>query len=238
MPPTPMRFQDRTEAGRLLAERLAASSIPSPFVVAGIPRGGVIVAQPVAARLGAPLTVVHARKLTLDPASGLALGAVDQDGQVFINSAVAPSLNLDPGVLDAAEARARAEIRRQKELYRARPIADFLPGHAVVLVDDGLATGLTMRAAVAYVRRLGAKAVYVATPCASSGAAHRFRDETEGFVSLVVDPWFVAVSSYYNLYPSVSDQEVAAVLGRMEGTADREKRAHSREGEMPCPPHS
>ena len=215
MPPTPMRFQDRTEAGRLLAERLAASSLPSPLVVAGIPRGGVIVAQPVAARLGAPLAVVHARKLTLDPASGMALGAVGEDDEVFINSAVAPSLNLNPGVLDAALARARAGIRRQREIYRARPIAEFLPGHTVVLVDDGLSTGLTMRAAVAYVRRLGVEAVYVATPCASSGAARRFRDEADGFVSLVVDPWFVAVRSYYNWYPSISDQEVAAVLGQM-----------------------
>ena len=108
MPPTPTRFQDRTEAGQLLAERLAASSILSPFVVAGIPRGGVLVAHPVALRLGAPLTVVHARKLTLDPASGLSLGAVDEDGEVLINCAVAPSLNLNPGVLEAAEARAAA----------------------------------------------------------------------------------------------------------------------------------
>jgi predicted phosphoribosyltransferase len=222
-----MRFQDRTEAGRLLAERLAASSLPSPFVVAGIPRGGVLVAQPVAAHFGAPLTVVHARKLTLDPASGLSLGAVDEDGEVLINSAVAPSLNLNPGVLEAAEARARDGIRRQKDTYRARPIAEFLPRHAVVLVDDGLTTGLTMRAAVAYVRRLGARAVIVATPCASSGAARRFREEADGFVSLAVDPWFVALRSYYNYFPSVSDQEVAAALRQLEEAAAGESRAHT-----------
>jgi predicted phosphoribosyltransferase len=212
-----MRFQDRTEAGRLLAARLAASSIPSPFVVAGIPRGGVLVAQPVAAILGAPLSIVHARKLTFDPASGMSLGAVDENGEVLINSAVAPSLNLNPGVLEGAEARARAGIRRQKELYRARPIAGFFPAHAVVLVDDGLATGLTMGAAVAYVRRLGARAVTVAIPCASSGAARRIKGLADGFVSLVVDPQFVEVSSYYNVFPSISDQEVAAVLAQMEG---------------------
>lgn len=217
MPSRSMRFLDRGEAGRLLAERLAAISTPSPCVVAGIPRGGVLVAAPVAERLGAPLTVAYARKVTPYPGSELAIGAVDEDGEVLLNPAVAPALHATENDLAESRERSLAEIRRQQEAYTATPLERLLPGHGVVLVDDGLATGLTMQAAVNFVRRHGASQVVVATPCSSAGAVRRFRKVADLFVSLIVDPDFIAVGSYYLSFPSVSDQEIAAALKHAQG---------------------
>ncbi len=212
MPSRPMRFLDRGEAGQLLAERVAALSIPSPCVVAGIPRGGVLVAAPVAERLCAPLAVAYARKVTPYAGSELAIGAVDEDGEVLLDPAWAPALRLSAENLEEARDRALAEIRRQQEQNPSASLAQMLPGRAVVLVDDGLATGLTMQSAVNFARRHGASHVTVATPCASAAAARRFRKATESFVSLIVDRDFIAVGSYYLLFPTISDHEVAAAL--------------------------
>jgi predicted phosphoribosyltransferase/dienelactone hydrolase len=204
-------FQDRTEAGRALAARLAPL-VTGPCVVAPIPRGGVMVALPIVERLRAPVAMVYARKLSAPMAPELAFGAIDEDGQVVIDEATVALLGLRPGAVEEIRKRVAAEIRRRMALYRVPPLAEFLPGRAVVLVDDGLATGLTMRAAVACARRHGATEITVAVPCASEQAVEVFRREADRVVSLVVDPEFVAVGAYYVDFSPVSDEQVCAML--------------------------
>jgi putative phosphoribosyl transferase len=206
-------FHDRAQAGRALAARLGPL-IPPPCVVAGIPRGGVVVALPVAERLHAPLTVAYARKLAAPLAPELAFGAMDEDGEAILDVATMRVFRLGPADLAEARETVRREIERRIALYQAPPLAAFLPGSVVVLVDDGLATGLTMRAALDYARRHGAREVTVAAPCASAEAAARFQREADRFVSLIVDPGFQAVGQYYAVFSQVSDQEVLAMLRR------------------------
>jgi predicted phosphoribosyltransferase len=210
-----MMFLDRTEAGRALAGALV-SLISSPAVVAAIPRGGVVVALPIVERLCAPLTVVYARKLTAPVAPELAFGALDEDGDMLIEDTIVAQLRLGSRDIEQAKAKTWAEIQRRITLYGVPPLATYLPGSTVVLVDDGLATGLTMRAAVGYARRHGARAITVATPCASAEAAERFRQEADRFVGLVVDRDFFAVGAYYVDFPQVSDEEVVAILAEAQ----------------------
>jgi predicted phosphoribosyltransferase len=204
-------FQDRTEAGELLAAELAPL-ISRPAVVAAIPRGGVAVALPIATALELPLTVVYARKLTSPVAPELAFGALDEDGEMLIEENIVRLLGLRPQDVEEAKTKTAAEIRRRMARYGVPPLAHYLPACQVVLVDDGLATGLTMRAALAYARRHGARTIVVAAPCASASAAQRFRREADHFVSLIVDESFAAVGAYYVDFPQVSDEEVLSML--------------------------
>jgi len=206
-------FANREAAGRALAERLAPL-VGAPCVVAGIPRGGVAVALPVAERLGAPLAAVFAHKLSAPFAPELAFGAIDEDGEAILDAATVAVLGLAPEDVEMAKAGERRAIERRIARYGAPALAPLLPGRAAVLVDDGLATGLTMRAALAYVRRHGAREVTVATPVASGEAAARFAREADRFVSLVVDDAFRAVGEYYADFAPVPDQAVVAMLAR------------------------
>jgi predicted phosphoribosyltransferase/dienelactone hydrolase len=204
-------FADRTEAGRALAARLVDVVRP-PCVVAAIPRGGVPVAVPIAERLGAPLTVVYARKLTAPVAPELAFGAVDEDGQETLDPTSVSALDLPREEVAAAHLRVLAEIRQRMALYGVPPLSRYLPGRSVVLVDDGLATGMTMQAAVGYARRHGARDITLAVPCASARAVRRFQGRVDRLVSLVTDEDFRAVREYYRVFPVVADEEVKVML--------------------------
>ncbi len=206
-------FRNREEAGGLLAQAVAPL-VTHPCVVAAIPRGGVAVALPIVERLGAPLTVIYARKLTAPIAPELAFGALDEDGQTIMDEEIVSGLELSPAEVESAKRRVAAEIARRMTLYRVPPLATFLPGAGVVLVDDGLATGLTMRAAVAYARRHNARDVTVAVPCASSSAARRIEPDIDRLVSLVTDEAFMAVGAYYDDFSPVPDAKVVAMLER------------------------
>jgi putative phosphoribosyl transferase len=212
--PTPARpFQDRTAAGERLAARLQ-TLLARPSVIAAIPRGGVAVALPIVERLKRPLAIVHACKLTTAAAPEVAFGALDEDGRATIDSAAVARLQVGADDIASITARVEAEMRRRAVLYKARPLAEYLPGPDVVLVDDGLATGLTMRAAVHYVRRLGAREVTVAVPCASEAAAARFRDDADRFVSLIVGDVLGAVGGYYADFAKLTDEQVCAMIAR------------------------
>ncbi|MBI3456937.1 MAG: alpha/beta fold hydrolase [Candidatus Rokubacteria bacterium] len=206
-------FRDRTEAGRALAAALAPLIVP-PCVVAAIPRGGVAVALPIVERLRVPLTIVYARKLSAPLAPELAFGALDEDGQMTLDPATVAWLKLGPEDIRRAKAAVWAEIQRGMSLYGVVPLAGYLPGSTVVLADDGLATGLTMRAALLYARRRGAREVIVATPCAAAETAEHFRRAADRFVALTVDAEFSAVGGYYRDFSPVSDDQVLAILAR------------------------
>src|SRR3989337_203530 len=138
-----MTFRDRVDAGRKLAEALVPFLKP-PCVIAGIPRGGVAVALPIVERFRAPLTVVYARKLTAPIAPEFAFGAIDEDGQAIVDGRSVAMLGLPPADVEKAKERVAKEIQRRMATYGVPPLATHLPGAAVVLVDDGLATGRTL----------------------------------------------------------------------------------------------
>jgi predicted phosphoribosyltransferase len=209
-----MRFQDRAHAGRELA-RLLKDAIPQPCVVGAVPRGGVAVGLPVAETLEAPLVVVNAHKLTAPIAPEFAFGAIDEDGEVLLDRASVLDLGLDADDVERARQRAWEQMRPRIERPREGRLASWLP-RAVVLVDDGLATGLTMQAGVRYARRNGATEITVAVPCSSREAAQRMRLDVERFVCPVVDPRFVAVGHYYVDFSQLSDGEMAALLARAD----------------------
>lgn len=205
------RYANREHAGRVLAGKLPDLG-NGPFIVVGIPRGGVVVAAPIADRLHCPLTLTFARKIALAIAPELAVGAMDEDGHVIVDHSQMIRIGGRPEDLALARDQAGREIRRQRAAFHSPRIEEFLTHSTVVLVDDGLATGYTMRAALAHARRHGARNVVVAVPCASRLAAETIRREADEFVCPMVDTAFGAVGTYYAEFPSVTDEEVASIL--------------------------
>lgn len=213
-----MTFADRRAAGQALAThlathlgpRLAASGDRADIVVLGLVRGGVPVAAEVAMRLGAPLDVLVVRKLGVPWAPELAFGALGPHGVRVLNTAIADTL--DPAGIAAVIRHESAELRRRERRYRAgQPDLD-LTGGVAILVDDGLATGATARAAVAVARRLGAARVVLAVPVASTDALASLREVADEVVCPVVPVNFGAVSRFYADFSEVPDTEVIALL--------------------------
>jgi len=208
-----MIFPSRESAGDTLAEHLADLT-DSGCVVAGIPRGGLVVARAVAHRLRASLAVAHARKMTMPIAEETAFGAVGEDGRAVLDYAIVAGFRLSPAEIESEKNRVRGEIERRRVLYGVPPLAGQLAGKTAVLVDDGLATGLTMQAAVNDARAGGAAAVVVAVPCGSAEAVARLRPQVDRVVCPKVAQDFRAVSDYYVDFAPVTDDEVMALLAR------------------------
>jgi putative phosphoribosyl transferase len=207
-------FLNRLEAGESLAD--AVSVVPrGRCVVAAIPRGGVVVGRPVADLLHAPLALAFVRKVFVPAAPELAIGAVDEDGRTVVDEC-ATSMGVTGDALRTAKCVALAEIQRQKRIFSGPALKRLLPGATAVLVDDGLATGDTMVAAVQYARRHGARRVVVAVPCASGSAAERIRHEADEFICLVEADGFFAVGAFYVDFAQVEDQEVCDLLAPPE----------------------
>ena len=215
----PMRpYADRAEDGAVLASTLTGLE-GTRCVVAALPRGGVPVALPIARELDAPLTLSFARKLTLARAPELAVGAVDEDGHVMMDASTLSELGASLDELVEARASAAREIVRQQQKFPVPPLERFLPDASVVLVDDGPATGLTLRLAIAHARRHGALEVVVAVPCSSVLAANRLRREANRFICPWVDPEFLAVGKHYEDFHQMSDAEVLEQLARLQKLA-------------------
>lgn len=207
-------FADRAEAGRVLAEEIA-SLLAGPVMVAAIPSGGVPVARPVADRLGAPLALLHARRLLVPGAAGFALGALDEDGYAEFAVLALDALRIDPRELDPVQIRAARRIGGQMARCGGLLLPRLLdPNMELVLVDDGLATGWTMRAALACARRHGARRVTVAAPCASEPAAEYFREHADRFLCPIVGETLRAVADYYRDFSPVDDAQIEELLAR------------------------
>lgn len=199
-------FVDRQEAGRRLALALAHLAAETP-VVLGVPRGGVIVAAEVARGLGAPLDVVVARKIGHPAQPEYAAGAVDASGRVVRGMA-----GVDDLWFAEEGERQRAEAERRERVYRAGREPVDVAGRTAVIVDDGIATGLTLRAAVAGVRERGAAKVVVAAPVAAPDAVEAFEDLADECVVLAAPGGFRAVGAYYDDFGQTTDAEVLAAL--------------------------
>ncbi|HTG46214.1 MAG TPA: phosphoribosyltransferase family protein [Actinomycetota bacterium] len=205
-----MRFADRTDAGERLAP-LVAAAVGGPAVVLGIPRGGVVVAVPVARLLGAPLDVIVPRKLGAPAQPELGIGAV-APGVCILDDDLIARLHVSRDYLDAEIARQRAEIVRRTERYRGGRAPLDLGAVAAVLVDDGVATGATAFAAIASARAAGAAHVIFAAPVAPPETAARLGEAADRAVVLTTPPWFAAVGEWYERFDQVSDEEVQAAL--------------------------
>ncbi len=206
------RFRDRVDAGRQLGEALAGYRGRKDLLVLGLPRGGVPVAHQVAMALDAPVDACIVRKLGTPGQEELAMGAIASGGVRVLNDDVVASLGIPPSAIAAVEARERQELARRERDYRGgRPFPE-LGGRTVVLVDDGVATGATMLAAIQALRKAKPRAIVVAVPVAPPSTVAELERVADEVVCLLSPEWFFAIGSWYDDFGQTSDEEVRACL--------------------------
>ena len=211
-------FENRVEAGKRLAGKLAGFK-GKDVIVLGIPRGGVVVANEVARALGAPLDVVVTRKIEAPGEPEFALGAVTQDGEVIMDSQAAESLGATPSYLDDQVRKKRTEVKERLERLRGDAPYPALEGKVIVIVDDGIATGSSVEAAVISVKKRHPKEVVVAVPVAPSDAVETLSEDGTRVVCLEAPRSFLAIGEFYRDFRQVEDLEVKRILE--EKTAGR-----------------
>jgi putative phosphoribosyl transferase len=206
-----VRFRDRADAGRVLAGEVAMLDV-RPDMVLGLPRGGVPVARVVADALAVPLDVLVVRKLGAPGQRELAMGAVASGGVRVLNDDVIRGMGIRPDEVEAVTATERLELERREAAYRrGRPPLD-VRGAAVMVVDDGFATGSTMRAAVLGVRQLGARAVIVAVPTGARATCEQLALVADRVVCASMPAPFHAVGQWYDDFTQTTDEEIARIL--------------------------
>ena len=208
------RFRDRTEAGRILAARLKAYGARPDVVVLGLPRGGVVVAYEIAQALGAPLDVFVVRKLGVPGHSELAFGAIASGGARVLNDEVLAAAAISEQTIERVTEEQQKELARRERLYRGDRPSPELRGRTVVLVDDGLATGATVRAAVAALRQHEPARVVVAVPTGAPSSCARLADEVDELLCERTPDPFYAVGLWYEDFSEVTDDDVRELLER------------------------
>jgi putative phosphoribosyl transferase len=207
-------FTDRHDAGRVLAGALDMYAHQPDVIVLGLPRGGVVVAFEVAQALHAPLDVFVVRKLGVPGQEELAMGAIASGGVRVLNRSIVDQLRIDAEMIDAIAEQERRELERRESLYRGdRPPLD-VHGHSVLLIDDGLATGSTMRAAVVALRQLQPRRLVVGVPVSASETCDEFRSEVDDIVCARTPEPFLSVGMWYEDFSQTTDQEVRSLLAQ------------------------
>jgi putative phosphoribosyl transferase len=209
-------FSNRAEAGELLAARFADLADRDDVIVLGLPRGGVPVGYQVARSLRVPLDVFVVRKLGVPGREELAMGAIASGGVRLLNHDVVDPLGIPATVIDQVARREQAELERREALYRGDQPPISLPGKTVILVDDGLATGSTMRAAVAAIRHQEPARIIVAVPVGAALTCTEMNAVADDVVCLRTPDPFVAVGLWYRDFSETPDSEVRALLGRTD----------------------
>ena len=208
-------FANRSEAGRLLAEKLGKYAERDDVIVLGLPRGGVPVAYEVAKRLHAPFDVFIVRKLGVPGFEELAAGAIASGGVRVLNKDVMRAIPHADEMIELVSAKEEAELRRREELYRQRRGAPQVRDRTVILVDDGLATGATMRAAVKALRQSGAAKIVVAVPVGPRDTCAEIKELADETICLSTPEFFQAVGQYYEDFSQTGDAEVRELLARV-----------------------
>jgi putative phosphoribosyl transferase len=206
-----VRFRDRTDAGRRLAPLLLRFAGERPIVL-GLPRGGVVVAREVARALDAPLDVIVVRKLGSPIQPELGMGAIAEGGATFVDQDIVESVAASDEEVDDVIVREQGEVARRVDRYRGgRPLPD-VKGRTVILVDDGIATGGTVRTAIRALRAYGAKRIVVAAPVAAGDKAEQIGAEADAIVCATTPEMLFAIGDWYDDFRQVSDQQVVDLL--------------------------
>jgi putative phosphoribosyl transferase len=207
-------FRDRTDAGQQLATQLHAYADHPDILVLALPRGGVPVAFEVAQALNASLDVFLVRKLGLPGQEELAMGAITTGGVMVLNSEVVDTLRIPDRIIDQIAAQEQRELERRERLYRGdRPPPD-VRNKTIILVDDGLATGSSMRAATAALRQQGPDRIVMAVPLAAPETCDKFRDIVDEVVCVITPDPFYAIGLWYEDFSQTTDEEVCDLLAR------------------------
>ena len=227
------RFEDRFDAGRFLARQLQHHAGNPNVVVLALPRGGVPVAFEIARAIDAPLDVFVVRKLGAPGYEELAMGAIATGGVRVFNEEVIQHLGVSQSWIEATIREQEEELRRREEAYRGDRLPAELQGHTVILVDDGLATGASMRAAVRALRQRHPAAITVAVPIGSLDTCDQFRPEVEEIVCARTPEPFHAVGAWYQDFTQTTDDEVRELLDRAAHERRvRRVREHNRSTEL------
>ncbi|MBS0648058.1 MAG: phosphoribosyltransferase [Verrucomicrobia bacterium] len=207
-----MLFKDRFEAGLKLAEKLEKYRDPSQTVVVGLARGGVVVAYALAQALNLPLDVVVIRKIGAPLQDELAIGAIDEEGQGFFNDGIIQALNISPSYLQEEIEKQKKVAQQRAALYRQGGKKTDVKGKTVLVVDDGIATGASMKAALYALKQKGAKKTILAVPVAPAEALKKFSKMVDETVCLYTPAVFRAVGQFYRKFDQTSDEEVIKLL--------------------------
>jgi putative phosphoribosyl transferase len=207
-------FEDRTQAGRLLGEALAEYAKRSDVVVLALPRGGVPVGFEVALMIDAPLDIMLVRKLGTPGQEELAMGAIASGGVCVLNPDIVAVIDISQEAIEAVAATERQELERRERVYRGNQPPPAVENHCLILVDDGLATGASMLAAVSALRQRKPASIVVAIPVAPSDTVQRLKQEADEVVCLATPEPFSAVGRWYREFSQTSDDEVKSLLER------------------------
>ena len=209
-----MIFRDRTEAGQVLASKLTKYLSQINTVILALPRGGVPVAYEIGKELGLPVDIFVVRKLGVPGHEELAMGAIASGGVRHINRDVVDQLRIDSETIDVASRREQKEIERREQLYRGQRSPVDVRNKTVIVVDDGLATGSTMHAAIAALRQHRPARIVVAVPAASPQACSEIADQVDEIICAATPEPFYAVGQWYQEFSQTTDEEVRDLLAR------------------------
>jgi putative phosphoribosyl transferase len=210
-------FRDRTEAGQLLVQRLIRYKDQPQVVVLGLARGGMPIAAEVAKALHAPLDVFLVRKLGVPGQEELAMGATASGSIRVLNDPIINALGISPATIEAAAAKEEREIERRERLYRGEQPSLAVENRTIILVDDGLATGSTMRAAVLALKRQHPASIVVAVPVAAASTCEDLKHDVDEIVCLLTPENFFAVGQWYEDFSQITDEEVQEFLRHAAG---------------------
>jgi putative phosphoribosyl transferase len=214
------KFVDRREAGQILTTKLKAFAKRTDVIVLGLPRGGIPVAFEVAKALYLPLDVCLVRKLGVPGHQELAMGAIASDGVRVLNYDIVSSLGISSNKIDEVAAKELRELQRRDRVYRGNRPSPNLKDRTIILVDDGIATGASMRAAINVLREEQPKSIIVATPIAPSSTCKELRTEVDDVVCLIMPEPFYSVGLWYDYFPQTTDEEVRQLLAEQLAFSD------------------
>ncbi len=206
-----MMYANRQHAGELLAEKMLDYQVDSPLILA-VPRGGVTVAEPVWQALGGELDLTIARKIGAPYQQELAIGAVTADGFIMLNENLVERLNISEEYIAAAKEKEHAEISRRMEAYRGKKSYPVIKNRTVIVIDDGVATGFTLLAALRSIKKEDPAYTFLAVPVGPPETISILEKEVEKLICLTAPRHFSAVGQFYQDFSQVSDEEVVAIL--------------------------